>query len=76
MPSPALWNALRQQQLAGLRFRRQHPVGRFVLDFYCPSLKLAIEVITSSTLTKELDAARTEVLESVGYNVLRFCDEV
>ena len=39
-----LWSALRNKQLAGLRFRCQHPVGNFILDFYCPSLKLVIEV--------------------------------
>ncbi len=71
-----LWNALKQQQLAGLRFRRQHPVGRFVLDFYCPSLKLVIEVdgaVHDSQV--EFDAARTDVLESAGYYVLRFRNE-
>jgi len=39
-----LWRAIRQQQLDGLRFRRQHPVGRYILDFYCPSHRLVIEV--------------------------------
>ncbi|HEX2202892.1 MAG TPA: DUF559 domain-containing protein [Longimicrobium sp.] len=36
-----LWEALRDRRLCGFRFRRQHPVGRFVLDFYCPIRKLA-----------------------------------
>jgi very-short-patch-repair endonuclease len=44
LPEVILWNSLRASQLNGLRFRRQHPVGRYVLDFYCPSRKLAIEV--------------------------------
>lgn len=39
-----LWNALRCRQLVGLKFRCQHPVGRFIVDFYCPSCKLVIEV--------------------------------
>jgi very-short-patch-repair endonuclease len=39
-----LWQALRGGKLAGLKFRRQHPVGNFILDFYCPAYKLVIEV--------------------------------
>jgi very-short-patch-repair endonuclease len=39
-----LWYALRRDQLNGLNFRRQHPVGPYTLDFYCPSLRLAVEV--------------------------------
>lgn len=39
-----LWEALRGHQLKGLKFRCQHPIGRFIVDFYCPSLKLVIEV--------------------------------
>ena len=40
----ALWEALRGNQLNGLRFRRQHPVSKFVLDFYCSHSKLAVEL--------------------------------
>lgn len=40
----ALWSRLRAGQLGGWRFRRQHPVDRFVLDFYCPAARLAIEL--------------------------------
>lgn len=43
-PEARLWSALRRGGLDGLKFRRQHPMGRCVLDFYCPSLKLAVEV--------------------------------
>jgi len=39
-----LWNALRGKQLDGLKFRAQHPVGPFVLDFWCPARKLVVEV--------------------------------
>ena len=38
-----LWQALRKGRLAGLRFRRQHPIGPYILDFYCASARLAIE---------------------------------
>ena len=44
LPEVVLWDCLRAGRLAGLRFRRQHPVGPYVLDFYCPASHLAIEV--------------------------------
>jgi len=68
-----LWEELRGKRLAGLRFRAQHPVGRFILDFYCPSCKLAIELDGSVHDGQgEQDAARTELLAAYGYRVLRF----
>ena len=39
-----LWQCLRSKQLNGFRFRKQHPIARFVLDFYCPAVRLAIEL--------------------------------
>ena len=68
-----LWGALRGSQVAGLRFRRQHPVGRFVLDFYCPALHLVVEVdgeVHDSLV--EQDSERTRVLEAHNYRVIRF----
>jgi very-short-patch-repair endonuclease len=44
LPEVLLWQALRRRQLNGLLFRRQHPVGPYVLDFYCPAHRLAVEV--------------------------------
>ena len=44
LPEVLLWQALRRGQIDGLLFRRQHPVGSYVLDFYCPSAHLAIEI--------------------------------
>ena len=43
-PETRLWTALRRGAFDGLKFRRQHPLGRCVLDFYCPALRLAVEV--------------------------------
>jgi very-short-patch-repair endonuclease len=40
----ALWERLRARRLGGLKFRRQHPIGRFVVDFYCAELRLAVEL--------------------------------
>ena len=71
-----LWEALRAKRLNGLRFRTQHPVGKFVLDFYCPACKLAIELDGSvHDENAEQDAARTGHLEAYGYRVLRFSNE-
>jgi very-short-patch-repair endonuclease len=72
----ALWGALQKKQVAGLKFRQQHPVGRFVLDFYCASCKLAVEVDGDvHDEQTERDAERTKVLERYGYYVLRFRNE-
>jgi very-short-patch-repair endonuclease len=71
-----LWRALRGRQLVGLKFRCQHPIGRFIVDFYCPSCKLVIEVDGDiHSQQKAYDEARTEQLESYGYRVLRFTNE-
>ena len=71
-----LWEALRNRQLEGLRFRRQHPVGNFILDFYCPSCKLVIEVDGKiHTHQADYDNARTAKLAEYGYKVLRFTNQ-
>jgi very-short-patch-repair endonuclease len=44
LPEAVLWQALRGGRAGGLRFRRQHPIGPYVLDFYCPAIRLAVEV--------------------------------
>ena len=71
-----LWQALRNKQLEGLRFRRQHSVGNFILDFYCPSCKLVVEVDGAiHTHQTDYDNARTAQLTKHGYKVLRFSNE-
>lgn len=68
-----LWEALRGRKLDGLRFRTQHPVGRFILDFYCPERKLVVEVDGEiHDEQAERDQARTAHLEAYGYRVIRF----
>ena len=71
-----LWQALRNKQLEGLRFRRQHPVGNFILDFYCPACKLVVE-IDGKIHDRQIDYdnARTTKLAEHGYKVLRFSNE-
>ncbi|HLZ69287.1 MAG TPA: endonuclease domain-containing protein [Dehalococcoidia bacterium] len=69
-----LWQALRGGRLAGLKFRRQHAVGPFVLDFFCPKHKLVVEVdgaVHNTPDQRDRDAGRDERLQQVGYRVLR-----
>jgi very-short-patch-repair endonuclease len=69
-----LWRALRGRRLAAWKFRRQHPMDRYVVDFVTIEGKLIVEVdgVTHST-ERELgrDAERTRVLEAFGYHVVR-----
>jgi len=71
-----LWEALRAGRLDGLKFRRQHAGGRFVLDFYCAAHRLAVEVDGGvHDRQVERDAARTAQIEAHGCLVLRFRNE-
>ncbi|HEX7407891.1 MAG TPA: DUF559 domain-containing protein [Candidatus Binatia bacterium] len=69
-----LWHHLRSRQLAGYGFRRQYPVGRFIVDFFCPAAKLVIEVDGDTHAEQtDYDAERTRWLnQQKGYTVLRF----
>jgi very-short-patch-repair endonuclease len=70
-----LWETLRRRQMEGVKFRRQYGVDRFVLDFYCVELKLAIEVDGPSHDTVEAqtdDQARQVHIEGFGIQFLRF----
>ena len=68
-----LWTVLRKRQRAGARFRRQHPIGPFVVDFCAPRLKLVIEVDGEQHVDlHEYDQRRTAYLAAHGYRVLRF----
>ncbi|MGD0947202.1 MAG: DUF559 domain-containing protein [Candidatus Binatia bacterium] len=72
-----LWQRLRCGQLGGCGFRRQYPVGPFIVDFFCPAVKLVIEVDGGShTEQPEYDAERTRWLnEQKAYRVIRFTNE-
>lgn len=70
-----LWSRLRRKGVEGFKFRRKYSVENFVLDFYCPGLKLAIEVDGDSHFAvgaQERDLTRQEAIESYGIKVLRF----
>ncbi len=66
-----LWEAIRDCRLDGLRFRRQHRVGRFILGFYCPLRRLVVEVGPQGA-SRDDDHARTAALAAFGFHVLRF----
>jgi very-short-patch-repair endonuclease len=64
---------LKNSQLNGFRFRCQHPIGSFIVDFYCPQNRLVIEVDGEiHDRQADYDAARTEQLNRFGYRVIRF----
>ncbi|HKS88374.1 MAG TPA: endonuclease domain-containing protein [Stellaceae bacterium] len=75
LPEVVLWQALRTGRLNGLRFRRQHPVGPYILDFYCPAANLAIEVdgfAHDTDAVARRDERRDAWLAKRGVTVLRF----
>lgn len=70
-----LWEALRKKKLDGYKIRRQHPIGRYIADFYCPKARLVIEVdgsIHELENIKEYDLTRQQELESRQIKVIRF----
>jgi isoleucyl-tRNA synthetase len=73
-----LWEALRGKQLEGFKFRRQHVIDEFIVDFICIDSKLIIEVdggYHQRPDVKEADELRTSILEDLGYRVIRFSNE-
>jgi very-short-patch-repair endonuclease len=73
-----LWKRLRRKHLNGLKFRRQHPIGRYIADFFCPEARLAIELdggIHQFKDQKEYDKARQEIIEVREIRVLRVKNE-
>jgi hydroxymethylglutaryl-CoA lyase len=77
-PEWALWNVVKSKQLAGYKFRRQHPFGPFILDFFCPAVGLVVEldgITHGGEVARERDAARTAYLERHGLKVIRFSDD-
>jgi very-short-patch-repair endonuclease len=72
-----LWRLLRDRKL-GYKFRRQHPIDRFIVDFYCAEARLCTEIDGASHLDPdqaEYDAARTAYLIELGYHVIRFTNK-
>src|SRR5437764_1475231 len=71
----SLWKCLSRSQLDGKKFRRQHSVGRYIVDFCCPECRLVIELDGQhhfSPTIEEYEAGRTVFLERLGWRVIRF----
>jgi len=72
-----IWRHLKKG-INGLKFRRQHPIGLYIADFFCHKARLIIEVdglIHSKPEIKEVDESRQKELESWGYTIIRFTNE-
>ena len=67
-----LWRQLRAKKLRGLKFRRQHPMGPYIVDFCCIDKQIIVEVDGSQHLDAEYDTQRTAFLNRNGYRVIRF----
>jgi very-short-patch-repair endonuclease len=68
-----LWRHLRGKQVEGFRFRRQHPIGRYIVDFVCLEERLILEIDGGQhDIEKDKDQERTNWLVTEGYRVLRF----
>lgn len=68
-----LWQALRNRQLGGFKFRRQHPIPPYIVDFVCLEHRLIVELDGGQHADAQMyDAARTAQLEQAGYTVMRF----
>lgn len=70
-----MWSKLRNKRLNGIKFRRQHSFGRYIVDFYCHSLKLVIEIDGDSHVGEHAegyDQIRQREIESQGIKVIRF----
>jgi len=72
-----LWTILRNRQLKGIKFRRQFPVGGYIVDFYCPEYRLAIEADGGQHYElkgRQRDELRTKKLNRLGVEIVRFSD--
>ncbi len=73
-----LWKKLRNRRFEGLKFRRQHPLNRFIVDFYCHEKLLVVEVdggIHDDLEVKERDEGREEELKNFGLRIVRYRNE-
>ena len=75
-PEQLLWLALRNAQIGGMKFRRQHPIGPYVADFFCHAAKLVVELDGMSHDDKlRQDTEKTKYLEGQGFRILRVTNE-
>lgn len=77
-PETRLWSRLRARQLQGLKFRRQHGIGPYIVDFYCPERSLVIEVDSASHADADQilkDQLRDRYFQSLGLHVIRYIND-
>ena len=73
----SLWECLRKRRVARAKFRRQHPLGRYIADFYCHEAGLVVELqggVDSAKEQREYDAVRQETIEQQGIRVITFAN--
>jgi very-short-patch-repair endonuclease len=73
-----LWERLRKKNISGLQFRRQHPIGFYIADFYCHEIRLVIEVdglIHNKQQQKEHDDNRSAEMDRLGIKVIRLSND-
>jgi len=73
-----IWQELRNRKLLGFKFRRQHPLNKYIADFYCYEAKLVIEIdggIHNQLENREYDKNRSHELQRIGIEVIRFTNE-
>ncbi|HEY3845854.1 MAG TPA: DUF559 domain-containing protein [Acetobacteraceae bacterium] len=76
-PTPAeklIWQRLRNHRLESLKFRRQTPLGPYIVDFYCASARLVVEIDGISHIDAQIDATRDAWMQAQGIRVLRFAN--
>ena len=70
-----LWKHLKSKQLDDKRFTKQHSIGNYIVDFYCASQKLIVELdgeVHNNPTSQENDTKRTDYLNELGYDVIRY----
>jgi len=73
IPEKLLWDKLKQKQICGLRFRRQHPIEFFIADFYCHQIRLVVEIDGEiRNQQEEYDDGRSAEMEKFGIKTIRF----
>jgi very-short-patch-repair endonuclease len=73
-----MWQCLRNRKILGFKFRRQHPLDKYIADFYCYEVKLVVEVdggIHNRLENREYDKGRSDELRELGITVIRFTNE-
>ncbi|OGE77979.1 MAG: hypothetical protein A2751_01915 [Candidatus Doudnabacteria bacterium RIFCSPHIGHO2_01_FULL_46_14] len=66
------WSKIANRQFSNLKFRKQHGIGNYIVDFYCPEKKLIIEIDGDSHADSKTDPARSKYLENLGYEIARY----